>query len=155
MPEALGRSCTDTRSGHGFAPGSRGRGPSTTADQKARKKGGADSDPVPANVRDQHGQEWRRRLAMFSGCCQPMPLLPMADLIEEFFMNKLALTAMATAALGAVATSFAYAGMTMQGPQLTGVTLQLFESSPLVVTEVTLPSGETVDLRKVAGASGR
>lgn len=70
-------------------------------------------------------------------------------------MNKLALTAMATAALGAVATSFAYAGMTMQGPQLTGVTLQLFESSPLVVTEVTLPSGETVDLRKVAGASER
>lgn len=90
MPEALGRSCTDTRSGRGFAPGSRGRGPGTTADQKARKKGGADSDAdkndgtagmvgfvadrmLPANVRDQHGQEWPRRLSMFQVAVSQCP----------------------------------------------------------------------------------
>lgn len=61
-------------------------------------------------------------------------------------MNKLVLTAIATAVLGVGATWCAYAGMTMQGPQLTGVTLQSLEANQPVVTEVTLPSGETIDL---------
>ena len=65
-------------------------------------------------------------------------------------MNKLALAAAATAALGAAATSTAYAGSSLNGPQLTGVALQSLESNQPVVTAVTLPSGDTVDLRQQA-----
>ena len=65
-------------------------------------------------------------------------------------MNKLALAAAATAALGAAATSTAYAGSNMNGPQLTGIALQSLESNQPVVTAVTLPSGDTVDLRQQA-----
>ena len=64
-------------------------------------------------------------------------------------MNKLAL-AVAAATLGAAATSTAYAGSNIQGPQLTGVALQSLESHQPVVTAVSLPSGETVDLRQQA-----
>jgi hypothetical protein len=70
-------------------------------------------------------------------------------------MNKLAFAAVATAALGAAATSPTYAGSNMQGPQLTGIALQSFEASQPVVIAVTLPSGETVDLGQVDGASSR
>jgi hypothetical protein len=85
-------------------------------------------------------------------------------------MNKLALAAIATAALGAVAISSAYAGadgsggdgvdsfqivvvdadaadLVPNGPQLTGIALHSLNSNQPVVTAVTLPSGETVDLR--------
>jgi hypothetical protein len=65
-------------------------------------------------------------------------------------MNKFALAAVATAALGAAAASPAYARMTANGPQLTGIALQAFEASQPVVTTVTLPSGEAVDLRPQA-----
>jgi hypothetical protein len=68
-------------------------------------------------------------------------------------MNKFALAAVATAALGAAAASPAYSfvpGSQSQGPQLTGIALQSFEASQPVVTTVTLPSGETVDLRPQA-----
>jgi hypothetical protein len=67
-------------------------------------------------------------------------------------MNKLALATVATAALAAAATSPAYAGSNLQGPQLTGVALQSFEANQPVVITVTLPSGETVDLRHPGGA---
>jgi hypothetical protein len=70
-------------------------------------------------------------------------------------MNKFALAAVATAALGAAATSPAYARITANGPQLTGIALQSVEINHSVVTAVTLPSGETVDLRQVEGASSR
>ena len=63
-------------------------------------------------------------------------------------MTKLALAAAATAALGAAATSTAYAGSNMNGPQLTGIALQSLESNQPVVTAVTLPAGDTVDLRQ-------
>jgi len=67
-------------------------------------------------------------------------------------MNKLALAAVATAALGAAATSPAYAGIALNGPQLTGIALHFVEANQPVVTAVTLPSGETVDLRHPSGA---
>ena len=70
-------------------------------------------------------------------------------------MNKFALAAVATAALGAAATSPAYARITANGPQLTGIALQSFEANQPVVIAVTLPFGETVDLRKVERASSR
>ena len=38
----------------------------------------------------------------------------------------------------------------MHGPQLTGIALQSLESHQPVVTTVTLPSGDTVDLRQQA-----
>lgn len=62
-------------------------------------------------------------------------------------VNKLVLTAAATAALGAAAASSAYAGSNLNGPQLTGVALQSLASNQPVITGVTLPSGETVALR--------
>ena len=62
-------------------------------------------------------------------------------------LNKLALAAATTAALGAAATSSAYAGSNLNGPQLTGIALQSIEANQPVVTAVTLPSGATVDLR--------
>ena len=62
-------------------------------------------------------------------------------------MNKLALAAAATAAVCAAAVSTADAGMSMQGPQLTGIALQSLASNWPVVTAVTLSSGETVALR--------
>ena len=62
-------------------------------------------------------------------------------------MNKLALAAAASAALGAAATSPAYAGSNMQGPQLTGTGIALQSDNQPVLIAVTLPSGETVDLR--------
>jgi hypothetical protein len=67
-------------------------------------------------------------------------------------MNKLALAALATAALGAAVTSPAYARVTANGPQLTGIALQSQAAKQPVVTAVTLPSGETVDLRHPSGA---
>ena len=65
-------------------------------------------------------------------------------------MNKFALAALATAALGAAATSPAYAGSSLNGPQLTGVALQSFETNQPIVIAVTLPSGETVDMHPQA-----
>ena len=65
-------------------------------------------------------------------------------------MNKLALATAATATLGAVVTSTAYAGSNVNGPQLTGVALQSLEANQAVVTAVTLPAGKTVDLRQQA-----
>jgi hypothetical protein len=62
-------------------------------------------------------------------------------------LNKLALAAATTAALAATT---AYGGMTQQGPQLTGIALQSLESNPPAITAVTLPTGETVDLRSPA-----
>jgi len=70
-------------------------------------------------------------------------------------MNKLALAAVATAALGAAVTSPAYAGSQLNGPQLTGIALQSLASNQPVVIAVTLPSGETVDLRPVDGTLSR
>ena len=67
-------------------------------------------------------------------------------------MNKLALATVATAALAAAATSPAYAGSSLNGPQLTGIALQSLTSNQPVVIAVTLPSGETVDLRHPNGA---
>jgi hypothetical protein len=63
-------------------------------------------------------------------------------------VNRLALAAAAAAALGAAATPAAYAGSNLQGPRLTGVALESLEASPPVVTAVSLPSGEAVDLRQ-------
>ena len=65
-------------------------------------------------------------------------------------MNKLARAAVATAALGAAVTSPAYAGSSLNGPQLTGIALQSLASNQPVVMAVTLPSGETVNLRQQA-----
>jgi len=65
-------------------------------------------------------------------------------------MNRLVLAAAGAAMLGTTAISSAHAGMTLQGPQLTGIALQSFASSRQVVTAVTLSSGETVVLRPQA-----
>jgi hypothetical protein len=65
-------------------------------------------------------------------------------------LNKLVLAAAATAALGAATASTAYAGSQINGPQLTGVALQSMEANQQVVMAVSLPSGETVDLREQA-----
>jgi hypothetical protein len=67
-------------------------------------------------------------------------------------MNRFALAAVATAALGAVASSPAYARISTNGPQLTGIVLQSLASNQPEVTAVTLPSGETVELRHPSGA---
>jgi hypothetical protein len=67
-------------------------------------------------------------------------------------VNKLILAAAATVALGAATASNAHGLWQLQGPQLTGIALQSFETNQPVVTAVTLPSGETVDLRRHAGA---
>ena len=65
-------------------------------------------------------------------------------------MDKLTLALAAAATLGAAATLTAYAGITMQGPRLTGVTPQSVEAGQPVATTVTLRSGETVVLRPPA-----
>jgi hypothetical protein len=65
-------------------------------------------------------------------------------------MNKLGLAAVATAALCAAAALPAYARIALNGPQLTGIVLQSLAFNQPVVTAVTLPSGETVDLRQQA-----
>jgi hypothetical protein len=65
-------------------------------------------------------------------------------------MHKLAVAAAATAVVGAAATSTAYAGSNLQGPQLTGIALQSLDASQSVVTTVSLPTGEAVKLRKQA-----
>ena len=61
-------------------------------------------------------------------------------------MNKLALAATVTA-LGAAASTAANAGTPMQGPLLTGIALQSFTHNQPVITALTLPSGESFDLR--------
>jgi len=68
-------------------------------------------------------------------------------------MSKLTLAATATAALGAAATSTAYAGSNLNGPRLTGIALESLESHRPVVSTVGLPSGDTVepDMDKVHG----
>ena len=63
-------------------------------------------------------------------------------------LNKLALAVATTAALGAAVTSSTYAGVTLQGPLRSGIALQSLESNQPIVTVVTLPSGESVDLRQ-------
>jgi hypothetical protein len=60
-------------------------------------------------------------------------------------ISKLALTVATTAALGA-ATTPAFAGSNLQGPELTGIALPAIEASQPAVTTVTLPTGEAVDL---------
>src|SRR5947208_16590674 len=70
-------------------------------------------------------------------------------------MNKLALATAATAVLCAGAPSPAYAGSNLNGPQLTGIALQSLASNQPVVTAVTLPSGETVDLRPDGASVGQ
>jgi hypothetical protein len=61
-------------------------------------------------------------------------------------LNKLALAATTTAALGAALSTTAYAGISLQGPLLTGIAVQSLESHQLAVTTVTLPGGKTIDL---------
>jgi hypothetical protein len=63
-------------------------------------------------------------------------------------MQKLALAAATTAALGAAANSSAFAGSSLNGPQLTGIALQSAQSNQPAVIAVTLPSGATVDRRQ-------
>jgi len=65
-------------------------------------------------------------------------------------MDKLTLALAAASVLGAVATLTAYAGINMQGPQLTGIVLESVESNLPVTTTVTLSSGETFILRSPA-----
>jgi hypothetical protein len=68
-------------------------------------------------------------------------------------MSMLTLAVTATAALGAAATSTAYAGRNLNGPRLTGSALESLESHRPVVSAVGLPSGDTVepDMDKVYG----
>jgi hypothetical protein len=71
----------------------------------------------------------------------------------EMMMNRmtnLTLAVATTVALGAEATSSAYAGSEMQGPLRSGIALQSFESKQPLITAVALPCGETVDLRRQA-----
>jgi hypothetical protein len=63
-------------------------------------------------------------------------------------MEKLALTAIATALLAVAATSPANAGIRLQGPRLTGIALQFMSSGHPVLVGVTLPLAESVDLRR-------
>ncbi|HEY1261741.1 MAG TPA: hypothetical protein VGF34_21030 [Stellaceae bacterium] len=64
-------------------------------------------------------------------------------------MHTLRLAA-AAVAIAATAASSAFAGVSLQGPQLTGVALQsLIVHQP--VTEVTLPSGEIINLHRRVG----
>ena len=67
-------------------------------------------------------------------------------------MNKLALAAAVTA-LGAAASTAAYAGSQLQGPLLTGVALQSLTHNQPVITALTLASGESFDLPQVGDAS--
>ena len=67
-------------------------------------------------------------------------------------MNKLAVAAAATA-LGAAASTAAYAGSNLNGPLLTGIALQSVTHNQPVVTALTLPSGESFDLPQVGDAS--
>jgi len=62
-------------------------------------------------------------------------------------MNMRTLAVAATAAVCAAATSTAFAGRSLQGPQLTGFALQSITTNQPIVTAVTLSSGETVVLR--------
>ncbi|HEY1299158.1 MAG TPA: hypothetical protein VGF07_01585 [Stellaceae bacterium] len=61
-------------------------------------------------------------------------------------MNKLAIAAAAAVLLGA-ATASAHRGMSLQGPQLSGVALHSLVFAQPTVTGVALRSGETIDLR--------
>ena len=70
-------------------------------------------------------------------------------------MNKLARAAAAAAALGAAAVSTAHAGVSLQGPHLTGIAPKSLASDPPVVTAVTLRSGETIDLASAADRTKR
>ena len=63
-------------------------------------------------------------------------------------MNKLALAAIATAVLGGAASPPAHAGIRLQGPRLSGIALQFMASGHPIVTGVTLPLAESVDLRR-------
>jgi hypothetical protein len=68
-------------------------------------------------------------------------------------LNQLTLAVATIAALGAVAASSVYArvaanGMSLQGTLRSGIALQSLESNRPIVTVVTLPSGETLDLRR-------
>jgi hypothetical protein len=68
-------------------------------------------------------------------------------------MDKLGLAAAAVSA--AIAISPAFAGMGMQGPQLTGAALQSPALPRPVAVQVTLPSGEIIGLgRPAADKSG-
>lgn len=62
-------------------------------------------------------------------------------------MNNLALAAAAAVMLGAAATASAHRGMSLQGPQLSGVALHSLVFAKPTVTGVALRSGETIDLR--------
>jgi hypothetical protein len=64
-------------------------------------------------------------------------------------VNKLILAA-AVAAIAATAIPSAFAGTTLQGPQLTGVALQSLVSGRPAVTAVRLASGETIGLNRHA-----
>lgn len=66
-------------------------------------------------------------------------------------MKKLAFASATAGALAAAAMSSAFAGMSMQGPQLTGVTLQSPASDQPAIVAVMLPSGNTIDLHKAIG----
>ena len=65
-------------------------------------------------------------------------------------MNRRALAIAATAAVCAAVASTAFAGRSLQGPQLTGFALQSIMTNQPIVTAVTLPSGETAVLRPQA-----
>jgi len=60
-------------------------------------------------------------------------------------VKKLALATVVAATLAAASTAGAV--QTANGPQLTGLALPTVKSQQPIVNAVTLPSGETVDLR--------
>jgi hypothetical protein len=67
-------------------------------------------------------------------------------------VTKLALAVATTAVLGAAATSYAFDGISLNGPLLSGIALQTLALNQPLITAVVLPSGETVDLRQQATA---
>ena len=62
-------------------------------------------------------------------------------------VNKLVLAAASTVALGATSDALAFFGSSQQGPRLTGIALESLETHRPVAATVTLPSGQTFELR--------
>jgi len=70
---------------------------------------------------------------------------PHATQSKEVRVKKLALATVAAAALAAASTAGAV--QTANGPQRTGLALPTVKAQQPIVNAVTLPSGETIDLR--------
>ncbi|HEU0155303.1 MAG TPA: hypothetical protein VFQ82_04480 [Stellaceae bacterium] len=66
-------------------------------------------------------------------------------------MTAFGIAAVAAAALATIAASSAFAGANLQGPQTTGVAVQSLSTGRPVVTAMTLPSGQAVELRRRVG----